>query len=198
MLSVFPCKPIPLIKQSCELMLSFAYPFRLLCSSWCPILSLNLTVASTGRQSMNQEDNMYSFTSLCASLPPVHSQSACPGLHSSVSARKRVHGGGAPTAILSRTCHPFRCFTTRSVQMTHNPIYEHWLHCWSLRTQQTTHILSYQSVEPVSQHTDTCCEQTHRSSRCRRYRQLCEILVLTISINHTSAAEHLDFFLSRN
>ena len=103
-------------------------------------------------------------------------------LHSCVSARKRAQGGATPTAILWSTCHPFRCYITRSVQMTHNPIYEHWLHCWSLRTQQTTHILSYQSVESVSQHTDTCCEQTHRSSRCRRYRHLCEILVLTISI----------------
>ena len=88
--------------------------------------------------------------------------------HSCTSARKRVHRGAAPTAISSCTCHPFRCFTTRSVQMTHHPIYENWLHCWSLRTHHTTHILSFQSVEPVSQHTDTCCEQTHRSSRCRR------------------------------
>ena len=86
----------------------------------------------------------------------------------------------------------FESYTTRSVQMTHNPIYEHWLHCWSLRTHHTTHILSHQSVESVSQHTDTCCEQTHRSSRCRRYRNLCDILVLnTISTTHTSAAEHL-------
>ena len=91
-------------------------------------------------------------------------------LHSCVSARKRAQGGATPTAILWSTCHPFRCYITRSVQMIHNPIYEHWLHCWSLRTQQTTHILSYQSVESVLQHTDTCCEQTHRSSRCRRYR----------------------------
>ena len=105
----------------------------------------------------------------------------------------REKEGAAPTAILSRTCHPFRCFTTRSVQMTHNPKQEPWLHRLSLLTHHTTRILSYQSVEPVSQHTDTCCEQTHRSSRCRRYRHLCEILVLTISINHTSAAEHLDF-----
>ena len=127
---------------------------------------------------------------LCASLLPVHSQSM-PNRHSCTFARKRVHGGAAPTAFSSSTCHPFRSYTTRSVQMTHNPTYEHWLRCWSLRTHHTTHILSYQSVEPVPHCTDTCCEQTHRSSRCRRYRNLCEILVLTtILITHTSA-EHL-------
>ena len=36
------------------------------------------------------------------------------------------------------------------------PIQEPRLHCWSLRTYHTTHILSYQSVESVSLHTDTC------------------------------------------
>ena len=55
LLSVVPFEPNPSIKPSCELMLSFAYPFTLLCSSSCPILCLNLTVASTGRKSMNQE-----------------------------------------------------------------------------------------------------------------------------------------------
>ena len=74
--------------------------------------------------------------------------------HSCTSARKRVHGGAAPHPCTFRrvlVTH-FESFSTRSVQMTHNPVYEHWLHCWSLRTHHTTHILSYQSVEPISRH----------------------------------------------
>ena len=49
LLSVFTFEPIPFIKPSCELMLSFAYSLRLLCSSCHPILrhfSYHLTVAS--------------------------------------------------------------------------------------------------------------------------------------------------------
>ena len=192
LLSVFTFEPIPSIKTSCELMLSFAYPFCLLFFGWCPILSLNLTVASTGRQSMNKEHNMNSFTFLCASLPPVHSHSAYPAA-TPVSPR----GSGYTEVQLPPPF--FQILVTHSVatshvsvQMTHNPKQEPWLHRWSLWTYHTTRILSYQSVESVSQHTDTCCEQTHRSSRCRRYRHLCEILVLTtIPITHISAAEHL-------
>ena len=112
--------------------------------------------------------------------------------HTRASARKRVHGKAAPTATLSSTCRPFQCYTTRSVQMTHSPIPERWLHCWSMLTHQITHILSYQDAEPVSQHTDTRCEQTHQSSWCRRCRNMCDILLLTtIWITETSVAEHL-------
>ena len=42
--------------------------------------------------------------------------------------------------------------------------------------------MSYPSVESVSQHTDTWCEQTHRSSRCRRNR----------NCRHPTLDHHLD------
>ena len=118
------------------------------------------------RQSMNQENNMHSFTFLCASLPPVHSQSACPAV-TPVYPRGR---GYTEVQLPPPFCG---VLVTHSVATSHVlfklhtiPKNEHWLYCWSLRTYHTTHILSYQSVEPVSQHTDTCCEQAHRSSQC--------------------------------
>ena len=59
-------------------------------------------------------------------------------------------------------------------------------HCGRIIRRTSCHI------NQLNQFHDTCCEQTHRSSRCRRYRNLCDILVLTtILITHTSAAELL-------
>ena len=140
-----------------------------------PLLPSSESCKRAGRQNAKQEHNTHSFTFLCASLPPVHSQSACPTA-TPVHPRGREYTEVQPPLPL-HLCRVlvthFESFSTRSVVMTHNPVYEPWLHCWSLRTHHTTHILSYQSVEPVPHHTDTCCEQTHRSSRCRRYRNLC-------------------------
>ena len=157
-----------------------------------PLLPPSESCKRAGRQNAKQEHITHSFTFLCASLPPAHSQSACPTA-TPAHPRGREHTEvQLPPPFRRVLVTHFKSFSTRSVLMTHNPIHERWLHCWSLRTHHTTHILSHQSVESVSHHTETCCEQTHRSSRCRRYRHLCEILfVTTILITHTSAAEHL-------
>ena len=111
--------------------------------------------------------------------------------HSCTSARKRVHGGAAPSlpAPLSSTCHPFRKLLhtlfsddTQSQKMNLGCTVGH---CGRIIRRTSCHI------NQLNHFHDTCCEQTHRSSRCRRHRNLCDILVLTtILITHTSA-EHL-------
>ena len=86
---------------------------RLLCSSWCPILHffclhLKVSCKRADRQNANQEHNTHSFTfSVCFVASCLQSE-RMPNRHSCTSARKRVHGGAAPTAISSSTCHPFR------------------------------------------------------------------------------------------
>ena len=82
-----------------------------------PLLQ-HLTIASTCRQSMNQEHSMHSFTFLCASFPPVHSQSACPVATPENPRGREYTDVQLPPPLFSSTCHPFRCYTTHSVQVT--------------------------------------------------------------------------------
>ena len=103
----------------------------------------------TCRQSINQEHKMHSFTFLCARLPPVRSQSACPAATPVFPRGREYTEVQLPPAPFVEYLSPISLLHHTLCSMTHNPTYEHWLHCWLLRTHHTTHILSHQSVEPV-------------------------------------------------
>ena len=74
-----------------------------------PLLPPSESCKRAGRQNANEEHNTHSFTFLCASLPPVRSQSACPTA-TPVHPRGREYTEVQPSlpAPLSSTCHPFR------------------------------------------------------------------------------------------
>ena len=83
----------------------------------------------TDRQSANQEHNMHSFTFLCASVPHVPDQSACPTA-TPVYPRGREHTEvKLPRRFLFEYLSPIPLRLTRSVQMTHNPRHVQRLLC---------------------------------------------------------------------
>ena len=82
-----------------------------------PLLPPSHSCKRTDRQSANQEHNMHSFTFLCASLPHVPNQSACPTA-TPVYPRGREHTEvKLPRRLLFEYLSPIPLRLTRSAQM---------------------------------------------------------------------------------